>query len=742
VPVDVELSIAATIQALAAVGGFLILAGFGCWKSTRAPGARRIMMAGTLVGAAWIPLSAGIAALTPGAHVRWALAGTFGVPLAAGLLLAGIERLPGVIDSAATRLRRRLDVAVMAPAIFLTGWTLAVVSGDRSPSMPVVLAGGPPVIALTIVLAFGIALVVRSESSRRAVALLMAGVTAAALGGTLVVAGLLTDSSAPVLGGGVVVAAAWVVLGCCSALWSQLVRPLPADPPIGWSMSVVTISLALCMIVIEVVRTGSLDAVGSAAGVLTGFALVSRQGLALVDANRLARRLRDEEVALRELAFTDALTGVANRRELLRILDEAAADATPRTLLALDLDGFKNINDLRGHDVGDAVLIEVAARLRANLRPGDLAARLGGDEFAVLMRAREDDAMAAANRLLAALAAPYRTAVGAVFVSASIGLAGHDSAADVPGLLRNADLALRFAKQRGKGRCERYDKRYEEWLRRRTDIEHELREAAARGEFSLVYQPVMTLPGGVTVGVEALIRWSHPRLGTIGPDEFIPIAEESGMIAMIDTWVLGEGARQLGLWLAEGHDLWLSVNVSARELHVAGYAADVLAGLRVHRVPPDHLVLEITERTVAEDIDELVTQLDALRAAGVRIAVDDFGAGYSSLGQLRTLPVDILKIDRSLVGEPGREATSRETAPLVDVVVQLGNRLGLMVIAEGVADPAEREIVERAGCAFVQGRLFARPMPAEHVELILSGHPIVVPGPRRPQLRGTGTLGP
>ncbi|HEY2793409.1 MAG TPA: GGDEF domain-containing phosphodiesterase, partial [Micromonosporaceae bacterium] len=350
----------------------------------------------------------------------------------------------------------------------------------------------------------------------------------------------------------------------------------------------------------------------------------------------------------------------------------------------------------------------------------------------VLMWADETPALAAANRLLVRLGVPYETTAGSVFVSASIGMAGCRSAESTAELLRNADLALRFAKIRGKARCERYDRKYEDWLRRRTDVEHELHGAVQRGELSLMFQPVFALPAADPVGVEALVRWNHPRLGTVPPDEFIPIAEESGLISKVDNWVLNQACRQLGRWLESGHDLWLAVNISVRELHLVDYVTQVQDTLRTHHLAPDRLVLEITERTVAEDIDELVGQLAELRAYGVRIALDDFGAGYSSLGQLRTLPVDILKIDRSLVGDPQRPETSREAAPLVDVVVRLGRRLDLLVIAEGVAEPAEREIVEGAGCKLVQGDLFGRAMPAEHIEAMLAATPVRVPRARRP----------
>jgi EAL domain-containing protein (putative c-di-GMP-specific phosphodiesterase class I) len=232
-----------------------------------------------------------------------------------------------------------------------------------------------------------------------------------------------------------------------------------------------------------------------------------------------------------------------------------------------------------------------------------------------------------------------------------------------------------------------------------------------------VYQPVVGLPDGRVAGVEALLRWHHPRLGQVPPDEFIPVAEESGLIGGLGEFVLDEACYQLARWLDDGHEVDLSVNVSVRELHADGYPAGVAGVLRRHRVPPERLVLEVTEHAVALDVERIVERLTALREAGVRVALDDFGAGYSSLGQLRTLPVDILKIDRSLTAAPG-SGPLRYAAPLADVVVQLGNRIGLDVVAEGITDPDQRRVLEEAGCRFAQGDLFGRPMPAERVEAL------------------------
>jgi EAL domain-containing protein (putative c-di-GMP-specific phosphodiesterase class I) len=330
------------------------------------------------------------------------------------------------------------------------------------------------------------------------------------------------------------------------------------------------------------------------------------------------------------------------------------------------------------------------------------------------MSATPDEAMLAAKRLLAVLGQPYEVDGGSVFLSASVGVAATPEPGQTGELMRDADLALRYAKQRGKNRVEGYQAHYDELLRRRNALGSELRHAIERDQLRLVFQPVVALPSMRLVGAEALLRWTHPELGAVRPDEFIPVAEESGLINRIGRWVLEQACRQLSEWLLTGHDVWVSVNLSPTELHAADYAAQVADVLAEHGVPPQRLVLEVTEHAVATDMDEMVGRLAELRATGVRIALDDFGAGYSSLGQLRTLPVDILKIDHALVAEP--ESRTGTAAPLVDVVVRLGHRLGLEVLAEGIGTPAQRAVVEEAGCRLGQGSLFGWGVPAAHLE--------------------------
>lgn len=429
------------------------------------------------------------------------------------------------------------------------------------------------------------------------------------------------------------------------------------------------------------------------------------------------RRSLERELA--KLAYTDALTTLSNRRALRRTLEsDVAGGSMPCSLLAIDLDGFKDVNDSHGHDIGDAVLIGVADRLRNSLRPTDVAARLGGDEFAVLLWCGPEAAEEIAERVLGVLGEPYRfEGRGTVFLSTSIGIAGCAGADDVETLLRNADLALRAAKQRGKNRVEAYDATFERRLMRRSVLEKELHGAIARGELALVYQPVVSLPQRRVVGAEALMRWHNPQLGTVNPGEFIPVVEEAGLGEVLAEWTLRTVAERLAAWRAEGHAAWISMNLSVRQLDSPQFATALAQALLERGVPPSKLVVEVTEQDVAQDIDVLIAQLGALRGTGVRIALDDFGAGYSSLGQLHRLPVDILKIDRELV-----TGNDEDPAPLADVVVSLGNRLGLDTIAEGVETQAQLDVVQRAGCEMVQGYLLARPISVAEIDALLAEH--------------------
>lgn len=450
---------------------------------------------------------------------------------------------------------------------------------------------------------------------------------------------------------------------------------------------------------------------------------------------------KEMERTVHRLAYADELTGLANRRQLLRTIGSLRSVALVNgAMLLVELDGFTAVNDVRGYDIGDAVLVEVARRLRTGSGGADLAARLSGDEFAIVTESSPVRAYALATRLVTMLAEPVVLPGATVHLTASVGmtdLAGGENSEDV---LRRADLALRRAKQLGRGRVEWYDAAVEEQLLRRMTLEQELPGALDRGELDLIYQPILDLVAGRPLAVEALLRWRHPRLGTLLPADVIPVAEDLGLIEKIGSWVLCQATRQLSTWLREGRDLSVAVNVSPRQFD-GGLTHEVAGALSSGRVPPERLVLELAEWGLTDDTDPLARSLGELRSRGVRTALDDFGTAAESLTHLRQLPMDMVKIGRSFFDGPARSgpaqpvlpglspmaahptAVATRTAPIIDVMVGLGRRLGIEVVAQGLEEPEHLSVVRDAGCRMGQGHLFARPQPAEHIEAYLDRFP-------------------
>jgi diguanylate cyclase (GGDEF)-like protein len=430
---------------------------------------------------------------------------------------------------------------------------------------------------------------------------------------------------------------------------------------------------------------------------------------------------KELERTLHRASFVDHLTGLANRRQLL--LTIVALRAVPGgrgALLQLELDGFSSVNDVRGFAIGDAVLIEVARRLRAGVDETDLAARLGGDEFAVVTEAGPVQAYALASRLVNLLAEPVVLPGTTVHLTATVGVTDLAGGKNLDDVLRRADLARHRARQLGRGRVEWYDEAMESDLLRRMTLEQELPGVLDRGELDLVYQPVLDLAEDRPHGVEALLRWRHPRLGTLLPADIVPVAEDIGAIDEIGSWVLDRSCRQLARWLHEGRDLWLAVNLSARQLAGADLVGDVTATLERCDVPPERLVVEVGESGLGSDTAVIAAHLAGLRAVGMRTALDDFGAGSESLANLRGLPLDLIKLGRPFFGEPG--VRPNPAMPIIEVIVGLGRRLGFETIAEGLECPAHLDVVRGAGCRFGQGHLFARPQPAERIEAYLDAH--------------------
>jgi diguanylate cyclase (GGDEF)-like protein len=449
----------------------------------------------------------------------------------------------------------------------------------------------------------------------------------------------------------------------------------------------------------------------------------------------VAERKQIEEQLLHN-AFHDGLTGLANRAlfvdHLKLALGRAERHASYRfAVLFLDLDRFKVVNDSLGHMTGDQLLIGVARRLEAAMRPGDTVSRLGGDEFTVLLDDLKDagEAAAVAERLQKELALAFNLGSHEVFTTASIGIAfSSDDCHRPEDILRDADTAMYRAKQLGKARYEVFDQAMHARAMDRLGMERDMRRAVERRELFLQFQPIVSLADGSLRGFEALVRWQHPERGLIPPTKFIPVAEETGMIIPIGKWILGEACRQMSRWQKLSHSdapLPMSVNLSGRQFLQPDLLEQVEEVLRETGLDPRNLKLEITETVVMENIETATHTLQQLRALGVELSIDDFGTGYSSLSYLQRFPVSTLKIDRSFVS---RMTESDGTAEIVRTVTKLAQTLGMDVVAEGVETEGQRAQLSAFECEFGQGYYFSRPMDGDAAEaLLLSSFPQAVP---------------
>jgi diguanylate cyclase (GGDEF)-like protein/PAS domain S-box-containing protein len=436
-----------------------------------------------------------------------------------------------------------------------------------------------------------------------------------------------------------------------------------------------------------------------------------------------ARKGLEEE--LRRQAFHDSLTGLANRALFADRLDHALARTRrfrqPLAVLFIDIDDFKTVNDSLGHGEGDQLLIAVAERLVGAVRSGDTIARMGGDEFAVLIEdpAEAEAPIAVAQRLLAALEAPFEHGAKELFVHASVGVAASTSSGQTADdLLRDADVSMYTAKSNGKNRVEVFVPSMREAAIARLVLKGDLERALERGEFAIVYQPIMNLATNRVAGAEALLRWNHPRRGVVGPTEFIPIAEETGLIVPLGRWVLERAAWQAKAWedASLGH-LTVSVNVSARQIQEPAFVQEVAAILATTGLRPGRLTLELTESVLMQDVEATATTLTALKALGIRLAIDDFGTGYSSLSYLGRFPIDELKIDRSFVAALN---TGPDESALVRSIVKLGETLHLETVAEGIEQADQLAELQALGAGLGQGFLFAKPLSPEDLSLFLA----------------------
>jgi diguanylate cyclase (GGDEF)-like protein len=417
------------------------------------------------------------------------------------------------------------------------------------------------------------------------------------------------------------------------------------------------------------------------------------------------------------LAQYDALTNLPNRRRLASCLDEALAragrEAQACAVLLIDLDRFKNVNDMLGHGAGDQLLAQVALRLADCARAGEVVARLGGDEFALLLPVLADLAQPAAlaQKALDALAHPFHVQGQQVFITASIGIARYpDDGVAAALLLKSAETAMYSAKDAGRNAYRFYQQEMNLAAARRLRLEAELHGALRRNEFALHYQPKLALASGTLSGFEALLRWNHPQLGQVAPAEFIPLLEETGLIIPVGEWVLGEVCRQLARWQAAGGPAApVAVNLSARQFRQGDLAETIARTVRQAGVDPRLIEFELTESMLMADPEQAVATLWALKSQGMRLSVDDFGTGYSSLAYLKRFPLDALKIDRTFVRDLPGDA---DDAAITQAVISLAHHLSLKVVAEGVETIAQVRELDKYGCDDVQGYYIGRPLPA------------------------------
>lgn len=431
----------------------------------------------------------------------------------------------------------------------------------------------------------------------------------------------------------------------------------------------------------------------------------------------LSDSLANANRELQFLALHDSLTKLPNRALLEDRLQQEiqmALRARSRfSVLFLDLDGFKQVNDAFGHHIGDLLLVEASQRIRAAIRGSDTLARLGGDEFVLITSAGEPaDAASLADKLVLALRDPIVIAGHQLRITASVGIAIYGGGEILPTeLLKNADAAMYHAKALGRDGYCFFETSMNEDAQNQLQLLQDLRLAQDRGELVLYYQPKIDADSGDVIGAEALLRWKHPVRGLISPDQFIPLAEKTGMIFQIGVWVLDEACRQMSLWQAAGFTNWsVSVNLSAVQFNHPGLVAMVREALRRNALEPRYLTLEITESTAMRDADASMLILQQLSDMGIRISIDDFGTGYSSLLYLKRLPASELKIDRGFVRDLAQDT---EDAAIISAIIALGRTLNLKIVAEGVETAAQQDFLTRLGCNSLQGYLLGRPAPAE-----------------------------
>ena len=457
----------------------------------------------------------------------------------------------------------------------------------------------------------------------------------------------------------------------------------------------------------------SISPINNEYGELTHFVIVSED----------VSKLKDAHAKMEQLALYDELTGLPNRRlffrELTRLFGEDVMKS-PAVVMLLDLDNFKTINDTQGHPAGDKLLIEVAARLQQDLSEDGMAARLGGDEFAVLINpvknAKQVDRMA--QRVLDTIAKPYIINDNEIHISTSIGLAWLPKDGNMPDtILKHADLAMYQAKEMGRNQYRQFTEQLHDQLQRYIRFSREMPEALANGDFSLSFQPKMDLLAQKIIGVEALIRWQHPELGSISPLDFISIAEDTGFIVPLGGWVFEEACRNLRQLRNLGFaDISCAINVSLRQFRDPELLSMIEKAMLDNDIDPEHLEVEITESLLMEDVDKAIVTLIEIQRLGISVAIDDFGTGYSSFSYLKTLPINVLKVDRCFIKDIPQ---SKEDMKITSAIISMAHSLNLKVVAEGIETDEQRQFLLEQNCDIGQGYLFGKPMPLTELAALL-----------------------
>ncbi|MFE9202156.1 putative bifunctional diguanylate cyclase/phosphodiesterase [Micromonospora sp. NPDC007230] len=643
-------------------------------------------------------LTVAVLPLTDPAHrLPVALAG---LAVAAPLYAVALLRLPGRSRlTGAERLRRAVDVLGLGVSLVFAGWVLLPPGEVPSVARTASIAGATGLAVLLVAALAG-------RRRRPGAARCQAGAAATLAGLALLV--VLLAYRAPdraVLGVAPLLLVGALLTAGGARRSAAGERPRPGGFPVAWPALTAPAGIAALAAGHHLWTVGEFTGTAVALGLAVIPPMVLRELLAAADQRRRVARLAAREARLRDLVGDDPPAGPAST---VAPVDRAGllcgmARRTGGALLVIDLHAPD------GRAVEAPVLVEVAGRIRAGCG-SDLVARLADHEFAVLTDVGPVLAYALGTRLLAALGAPYPRPTGAVRLQVSVGLA-ETTGGDAEDVLRQADLARRRAVQLGRDRVEWYDAYLEEQLVRRLDLERELPGAVARGELDLIFQPVLALADRQPVGTEALLRWRSPVLGTVLPDELLPVAADLDLVGEVGRWVLDRACRQLAAWSDGGRELWMAVNVTPRELAAPDFVTRTATALAAYDVPPERLVVEVAEPAVGAELSTVVARLAGLRSLGVRTALDDFRAEHASLAQLRRLPIDLLKVGPHLVG-PATEGQR----PLIEVVANLGDRLGLEVVVEGLESEAQVAGARRAGCRYGQGFALARPATAERVE--------------------------